>query len=288
MGKRLDATGTTADPELAQAVRAARHARGLSLRALAGRIGVSAATLSGIENGKVTLSASRLTALADALGTSPSALRAPLVAPPVAQPGARADWRHFEPLDIDPVLAAAVRLVVRKGYAATSMREIAEEAGLSVAGVYHHYPRKRDLLVAAMELTMSELRERVEAARDEGGTSAERFALMVEALALFHVHRPDLAFIGASEMRSFEEPDLTRVRDQRNALQHLIDAQALAAAAEGTFTSTDPLPALRAVSTMCTSLPQWFRADGSMSPDEIASEFARLALRMLGDTRRSA
>ncbi|WP_235737611.1 TetR family transcriptional regulator [Nocardioides alcanivorans] len=274
-------TDRAGDPALAAAVRAARQARGTTLRALAAKAGISAGTLSGIETAKTSLSDERLAALAEALGTTAATLREPAR----AEPTSRTDWRHFEPLDLDPVLAAAVRLVVRRGYAATTMREIAQEAGLSVAGVYHHYPHKQDLLVAALDLTMTELHERVAAAREEGSSPAERFALMVEALALFHAHRPDLAFIGASEMRSFEEPHLTRVRKERNALQHLIDEQALAAIDDGSFTVDDPLPALRAVSTMCTSLPQWFRADGSLSADDIAREFSRLAVSMLGGSR---
>ncbi len=267
---------------LAESVRAARRAQGTTLRALAAEIGVSPATMSGIENGKVAITPARLAELAQALDTSPDALRSPAPPPPAQPPP---DWRSFGPLEIDAVLAAAVRLVVRQGYAATTMREIAQEAGLSVAGLYHHYPRKHDLLAAAMELTMKELHERVGAARQEGETPAERFALMVEALALFHVHRPELAFIGASEMRSFEEPEATQIREQRNDLQHRIDTEALAAIDDGTFAAAEPLPALRAISTMCTSLPQWFRPDGSLTPDEIAREFARLALAMLGDTR---
>ena len=267
--------------DVASALRAARRKQGLTLRALAEAIGVSSGTMSALENGKVALSDERLVAIADALGLDAEAL----LRPPVPDPQASDHWRRFDPLDMDPVLTAAVRLVVRQGYAATGMREIAQEAGLSVAGVYHHYRSKQELLLAAMELTMRELHDRVGAAGREGDSPAAKFALMVEALALFHVHRPELAFIGASEMRSFDEPHLSQVREQRNALQHLIDEQALAAVADGTFDSDDPLPALRAVSTMCTSLPQWFRADGAMSADDIAKEYSRLALAMLGDTR---
>lgn len=268
---------------LGSAVRRARSARGLSLRALAAEVGTSAATLSAIENGKVSVTVERLTALARALDVPPEQLlrgpgkphRAPSTPPP-------SDWRHFAPLALDPALAAALRLFVQRGYAATTMREIAAEAGLSVAGVYHHHPSKQHLLAALLDRTMEELHWRVCAARDEGSTPAERFALMVEALALFHAHRPDLAFIGASEMRSFEGEALERMRTSRSDLQHLIDEQALAALAAGEFSNPNPRPALRAISTMCTSLPQWFRPTGELSTEEIAREFASLALGMMG------
>ncbi|GAA1090746.1 hypothetical protein GCM10009668_01710 [Nocardioides dubius] len=263
-------------------IRALREQRGLSVRALAAALGVSGATVSAIENDKVGVTVERLHALAVALDVGPERLLQPAPAPPASGPAGDADWRRFAPLDLDPALRAALDLFVQHGFAATTMREIAAEAGLSVAGVYHHYESKHRLLEAAMDLTMSELRWRVGAARDEDGTPAERFARMVEALALFHAHRPDLAFVGASEMRSFHGDAATRIRQRRNELQHLIDEQALLAVADGTFANATPLPALRAVSTMCTSLPQWFRPQGELSTEQIAVEFARLAVRMMG------
>lgn len=263
-------------------IRALREQRGLSVRALAAALGVSGATVSAIENDKVGVTVERLQAVARALDVSPERLLQPGPVTEAPAVSADADWRHFAALDLDPALRAALALFVQHGFAATTMREIAAEAGLSVAGVYHHYESKHRLLEAGLDLTMTELEWRVRAARDEGGTAAQQFARMVEALALFHAHRPDLAFIGASEMRSFHGDAATRIRHQRNDLQHLIDDQALLAVADGTFANSNPRPALRAISTMCTSLPQWFRPDGELSTAQIAHEFARLSLGMLG------
>ncbi len=276
--------------QIGAAVRRARAARGLSLRALAARLALSPATLSAVENGKVAITVDRLTAIAEALDTPVEQLlrgrpaEADDAAATPTSPAAGA-WREFAPLDLDPAQAAALRLFVRRGFAATTMREIAAEAGLSVAGVYHHHASKQALLESALDQTMAELHWRIRAARDDGASPAERFALMVEALALYHAHRPDLAFLGASEMRSFEGATLDRMRASRNELQHLIDEQAELAVAAGEFSNPQPRPALRAISTMCTSLPQWFRPTGELSTAQIAREFARLALGMMGDTR---
>ncbi|BCY17440.1 hypothetical protein hrd7_12890 [Leptolinea sp. HRD-7] len=46
---------------------------------------------------------------------------------------------------------AALRVFSQKGYAAATMDGIAEEAGLSKAGVYFYYPSKEDLFKAALE-----------------------------------------------------------------------------------------------------------------------------------------
>ncbi len=43
------------------------------------------------------------------------------------------------------IMDAAYRLVVEQGYAATSMRQIAEQAGLALGGIYNHFVSKEDV-----------------------------------------------------------------------------------------------------------------------------------------------
>lgn len=52
---------------------------------------------------------------------------------------------------VDQIRAVAIDLFAQKGFAATSMRDIAETAGLSVAGLYHHFPGKDELLFRIQE-----------------------------------------------------------------------------------------------------------------------------------------
>lgn len=297
-------------------VRESRLATGISLRELARRIGVSAATLHAIETGKTELAVSRLRDIADALHTTPGQLldtaAAPTPArsapPPAVEPrpprprrpaagaavassatgpaagsaaGERGDWRSFGPLRLDPVLAAAITSFVRTGYHGATMRSIARLAGISVPGVYHHYASKQELLVITLDLAMDDLTWRLLAAAREGPDGVGRVRLMVEALALFHTHRWELAFIGASEMRSLEPVNRRRIAELRNHVQHVLDDAIDAAIADGALHTPSPRHAGRAISTMCTSLPQWFHLGGPATPERIASEYAQFAIGLL-------
>jgi AcrR family transcriptional regulator len=157
---------------------------------------------------------------------------------------------------------------------------------MSVPGVYHHYASKQELLVQILDLTMDQLEARTSSAVAQGHDPLERLSLLVEALALFHTMCSDLAFIGASEMRSLEQPHFDRIARRRTALQHLIDAHIDAAIVAGQASTSMPREAGRAIATMCTSLPQWFSKGGPTSPEEIAREYARLAVRMVGGEPR--
>ncbi|MEV0104891.1 TetR family transcriptional regulator [Nocardia sp. NPDC050799] len=276
-------------------VRQARLAAGLSLRETAQRIAVSPATLSAVENGKTGVSIPRLRELASILGTTVSRLigeqesaagatRSPARRDIGSEPDidTRHAWRKFPPLDIDPVLAAAIDSFVETGYHGATMRSIARRAGMSVPGVYHHYRDKQELLVRALDLTMDELHWRVRAARREADTGRGRVTRVVEALALFHTHRRELAFIGASEMRSLTSDNRLRITSSRNMVQYLLDEDIDAAVSEENLPTRHARVAGRAIATMCTSLPQWFRLDGPETPEDIATEYAHFALGLLG------
>ena len=267
-------------------MRARRREVGLSLRALAGQLQVSPATLSAVENGRTPLTVARLHRIAELLDTAaPDLLRGEVrAAPPAAgvPEGGPGAWRDFSTISMDAVLEAAARVFVRQGFHATSVREVATEAHLSVAGVYHHYPSKEQILVSLLDITMAEIAWRVEAARAEGGDPVDSFARMVESLALFHAVRADLAFIGASEMRALGPVERARITGLRDGVQHALDTQAAACLAVGAFEVADARTTLRAIATMCTSLPSWFRADGPLDAASVARAYAQYALTLMG------
>lgn len=273
------------DTSLGARVRAARTMKGLSLRALAGRLGVSAATLSQIENGHTGLSVDRLQRLAETLEltvaeileltpTAPVAVPPALVSPPT-------EWRRYGPLPFDPVLHAALDEFLAIGYHGATVRGIAARAGLSVAGLYHYYASKQRMLVSILDHTMSDLLARAEAARAEGKDAVERFSLLVENLTLYHTHRRELGFVGASEMRSFEAANRQRIAEMRVAQQRMVDFEVEEAVRQGHFRTEHPHEAARAVVTMCTALPTWWRPDGPLSPEQMAALYVSFALDLM-------
>lgn len=270
----------------------------MSLRELARLLNVSPGTISAVETGKTAVTLPRLHAITTALDTTATELlhhttdtqrppAASVSAPPPANAIAPDDWHVFAPLTLDPALTAAITAFVETGYHGATIRTIAQRAGISVAGIYHHYPSKQHLLIAILDLAFTELHWRVPVARDTGSTPQQRVGLIVEALALFHTHRRDLAFIGASEMRSLQPANRRRIAKLRHDIQHILDTEIAAGIDQGSFTIPSPHNAGRAIATMCTSLPQWFRTNGPSTPEQIAAEYAEFALSMLRQTPRS-
>ena len=271
------------------AIRRLRSAQGVSLRTLAADIGVSPATLSAIENGKTRMSVQRLQDLASALGLNPGqVLEKPRAGDTPDPESSRQflsteDWRVFEPLPFDTILASAVAEFTAIGYHGATMRSIADRAGLSVAGVYHHYVSKQDLLVRILDFTMEDLLWRMESAGLEGEAHdpAHSLRLMVEALTLFHTLRKDVSFIGASEMRSLESEHYRRIADLRKQVQLLLDDAIEAGTENKSFVTPSATEAGRAISSMCVGITNWFHPNGPLSAEQTAHDYAEFALSML-------
>nr|WP_221246956.1 TetR/AcrR family transcriptional regulator [Gordonia humi] len=184
-------------------------------------------------------------------------------------------------------LRAALEAFVEHGYHGTSVRDIAARAGLSVPGLYHHYPSKQSLLQGLLELTMGDLLRRSEQAIIEAGDDPlAQFDAVVESLLRFHMYRREQAFVGSTEMRSLDPDYRPRYIGHRVRQQRMVDEVVLAGVASGVFETVDPKGAARAVATMCVGVSTWYRADGELGPTELIERNLDYARAIVGYRRR--
>lgn len=192
-------------------------------------------------------------------------------------------WRLYEDSALSAPLQAALDSFVEHGYHGTSVREIASRAGLSVPGLYHHYPSKQALLVGLTEAMMADLLDRSHRAEQEAGPSAAaRFDAVVESLLLFHMHRRSQAFLGSTEIRSLATEHRANYIARRDEQQRMLDDIVALGIDEGIFSATSPLEASRAVTTMCVGVASWYRPDGPLAPDELVTVYSDIARRIVG------
>ncbi len=76
----------------------------------------------------------------------------------------------------DEILTAAKNVFARKGFHATTIADIAKEAGLAYGSVYWYFDSKDELFHALMAAEESALRNHVAAALTAPGGSSEKFA----------------------------------------------------------------------------------------------------------------
>lgn len=177
------------------------------------------------------------------------------------------------------IVASAVRNFTTLGYHGTTIRDIARGADVTVAAIYHHFPSKQEILKEIMVRTMKDTISLTRTAlmRVDSSPEAQLTAVM-HAWILFHTSRQQDALIGASELRSLEADGRGLVVALRDAQEAMFREIIERGVAEGVFRTEFPREAARAVINMGYAIATWYRAEGSISPTEMAERYCELAL----------
>jgi len=110
--------------------------------------------------------------------------------------------------------AAALALFAEKGYEATSIEEIAQQADLAIGSYYQHYRSKRQLLLALMD----ELLEKLSGLNLQPGRTNDAPAGLRALLGRAFSH--DLSYLGAYrawQEAALSDPDLAHKQRQIHA-----------------------------------------------------------------------
>ncbi|WP_182348956.1 TetR/AcrR family transcriptional regulator [Tomitella gaofuii] len=193
------------------------------------------------------------------------------------------DWRDFSDDGLTDTLRAARGLFARNGYHATSIRAVADAAGLSVPGLYHHHRSKQAILGALVEATMDRMLAHTRAAdADSDGSATGRFDNVLECLLRFHMLRRDDAFVASTEMRSMDDAVLRRHVAQRDEQQRMIADIIAQGVADGTFRCRHVGDAARAAASLCVAVAGWYDPAGALSADEVVARQLEIARRIAG------
>src|SRR4051794_23531498 len=103
---------------------------------------------------------------------------------------------------------AAVRVFARKGYHASRVGDIAEEAGVAHGLLYHYFSSKEELLETVFRDTWSELLEAFARVEESGEAASEQLRQVAAILLRSWRHDPDLVRVLVREIgRSQTLPD---------------------------------------------------------------------------------
>jgi TetR/AcrR family transcriptional regulator, fatty acid metabolism regulator protein len=122
------------------------------------------------------------------------------------------------------ILAAAVRVFARKGYHASRVGDIAEEAGVAHGLLYHYFASKEDLLETIFRETWSDLLGAVHAVEESGEPAGEQLRQVAAILLRSWRRDPDLVRVLVREVvRSGEiQRRVEEVREAFQALERII------------------------------------------------------------------
>jgi AcrR family transcriptional regulator len=180
------------------------------------------------------------------------------------------------------VFEAAVRLFSAKGYASTSVQDLADELGMLKGSLYYYIDTKETLLKRIFETSHDEVSEIAERHRAGDGPSLERLGAFLEEYALWYATHLQRASLFAREWR-YASADLRQLMTKQRKYYDEVLRDFIIAAQEAGEVSTklDVRLATYFVMSAVSSLPDWFNPRGPQKAEHVAAEYARMAVTLL-------
>lgn len=171
----------------------------------------------------------------------------------------------------------------QKGYAATSLSDIAERLGISKAALYHYVGNKQELLMAchivasdAADDTLAQVPE----AATSGMTGLQRLRMGLRCY-LESILSESSASVVALEEAALTPENFRIVAARRDRFQNCFTGYILAGIEDGSIVRCDPKLATFGVLGGVNWVEKWYRAGGPWTPNQIATAMSEMMVRTL-------
>ena len=179
----------------------------------------------------------------------------------------------------DDVARAAVELFARQGYAATSVQQIVEAAGVTKGAMYHYFESKDDLLFGIYDRLLTLQKARLDEITARGGAVDEVLrAVCVDVVetSIAYLAEGTVYFRSAHLLSAPRQQEVTR---RRRAYHDEVAEVIQRGQHQGLFRTDIPVPVLIAhFFSDVHYLSQWYSPSGPESATQVAEQLADLFL----------
>jgi AcrR family transcriptional regulator len=199
--------------------------------------------------------------------------------------GAHTEWRTWAGPELSPILQSALDAFYENGYHGTSVRDIAQRAGLTVPALYYHHENKEAILASLLDQSILAVITRCRAALADAGDAAEdRFTNLVECLVLYMAHATKNAAMDA-EIRALNDERRRAYSTKRRTVETMLTTVIKDGVESGVFDVTSPRDTARALLGMIQAIAVWYRPGGRLAPDAVARSYLDIAQHTVGAGR---
>lgn len=180
------------------------------------------------------------------------------------------------------LLKAAITAFAEKGFHGTTTRDIAAAAGMSPAALYVHHRSKEELLYLISkdghESTLHLVRTAIASAADP----ADALRQVIHDFALYHARDHTGARVVNYELAALSPEHLGEIKRIRHDIEEAVRGLVSDGVETGAFDTADPPMAAAALLSLGIDLARWYSEGGRWTPEQLAEQYADLALRIVG------
>lgn len=177
------------------------------------------------------------------------------------------------------LLAEATRLFAERGYDRTSVQEIVEAAGVTKGALYHYFGSKEDLLHEIYARVLRLQTERLDAIVAKDATVSQRLVEAAADVVVTSIQNLDDTVIFFRSMHQLSPEKQKTVRTDRRRYHETFRSLIEEGQAEGVFRENlRPDLVVDFFFGSVHHLGTWYRADGPLTAEQVAADFADMLL----------
>ncbi|HSG79148.1 MAG TPA: TetR/AcrR family transcriptional regulator [Acidimicrobiia bacterium] len=176
------------------------------------------------------------------------------------------------------IIEVATRLFSERGYAATSLEDIAEVIGFTKPAIYYYFGSKDEILFEIHDGIVRVGLERVEAIREAGGNPADQLDQVLREHIARLLDNVEANLVFAREQAALSEDRAADIRDRDRAYERAVRAIYVDGVADGSFKDIDPRVAVGSLLAACNWAHRWYRTGGEYSTDDVADMIVGLLM----------
>ena len=176
------------------------------------------------------------------------------------------------------ILSTSQRLFKEKGYASTSVRDIAKALEIEPASLYSHIKTKEDIL----KITCFEMADKFELAIKEVNdiyfNAEERLKMAIQMHVEILTSNLDAAVVFIRDWRNLGPETKAAFIDKRNAYEEGIRQIIREGVEEGNFQETDIKIAALTILSSVNWIVEWYKPEGKLDPKALADKLCSFIL----------
>jgi AcrR family transcriptional regulator len=163
----------------------------------------------------------------------------------------------------------AQTLFRNKGYAATSMRDLAKEVGIEPASIYSHVKSKEALLQKICFRIADEFFDALQGILKEDLSAEEKLSTAIDAHVVVILNNLDATTVFFHEWKHLSEPSLSEFKTLRNKYEKQFRSIIEAGIESDEFDEVDAHVSIKLLFAMMNSIYEWYNPKGKLKQQEI-------------------
>jgi AcrR family transcriptional regulator len=176
------------------------------------------------------------------------------------------------------IYRTAAQIILRKGYDATSVNDIANALGMTKAGLYHYINGKKELLFDIMNFGLDELDEEVVTPAASIADTTARLSFIIASHARLVTRGQGAITILVDEITALAPAQNRKITHRKRMYFDCLRETLNQLKAEGKLHDVDTTAATFSLLGMINWLSRWFRQDGALTEEQAAEQLVKIAL----------